>query len=61
MYYVKRFATRLCSLQVVLGKDQTPEDGEKTAESIMSKLGIEKTDLITGAYIDLLNKTHLPQ
>lgn len=41
-------------LEVQLREDQTIEDGERIAEDIMGKLGINKEDLITGAYMDLL-------
>lgn len=34
----------------------TVADGEKIAESVMDTLGIEKADLVDGAYIDLLKK-----
>lgn len=47
----------IISLQVCLNKNQTPEEGEKTAEIIMELLKIEKSDLVTGAYIDLLQKS----
>ena len=35
-------------------EDQTAEEGEQIARDLMSKLGVEEADLITGAYIDLL-------
>lgn len=38
----------------MLRDDQTSEDGEKIAADLMEKLGVEKTDLIAGAYRDLL-------
>lgn len=37
-----------------LKPEQTLEDGESIANDIMNKLGIEKEDLICGAYADLL-------
>ncbi|CAH1159766.1 unnamed protein product [Phaedon cochleariae] len=43
-------------LEVVLNDNQTPEDGEQIAFNLMTKLGVEKEDLISGAYADLLNK-----
>ncbi|CAH0560428.1 unnamed protein product [Brassicogethes aeneus] len=43
-------------LEVVLSPEQTPEEGEKIAHVLMGKLGIDKSDLISGAYTDLLNK-----
>lgn len=42
-------------LQVVLRDDQTSEDGERIASDLMEKLGVDKADLIAGAYTDLLN------
>jgi len=41
-------------LEVVLEHGQTDADGQKTAEDLMSALGVEKADLIEGAYMDLL-------
>ncbi len=41
-------------LEVVLSKGQTPEYGEAIANDLMMKLGIQDDDLISGAYIDLL-------
>ena len=41
-------------LEFVMQKEQTDIDGMKTLEELMSKLGIEKKDLISCAYIDLL-------
>ena len=46
--------TQLAPLQVVMKEDQTAEEGEQIARDLMSKLGVEEADLITGAYIDLL-------
>lgn len=43
-------------LQVVLSKDQTVSEGQVIAESLMSDLGVEKEDLISGAYVDFLLK-----
>ena len=43
-------------LEVCLEDDQTLEDGQKIAEDLMTKLGIDKSKLISGAYMDLLNK-----
>lgn len=37
-------------------KDQTCEEGEAIAQDLMTKLGIQKTDLITSAYIDMLQR-----
>lgn len=43
-------------LQVGLKDEETPEDGVKIAHSLMEKLGVDKKDLIAGAYRDLLAK-----
>ena len=43
-------------LEVVLDKGESVERGEKVAREIMMKLGIEETDLVRGAYIDLLER-----
>jgi len=40
-------------LEVVLSNGQTSEYGEAIANDLMNKLGIQKEDLISGAYIDL--------
>lgn len=45
------------SFQIVLNKDQAPEDGRKIAESVMDLLQIGRADLIDCAYLDLLNRT----
>ena len=41
-------------LEVVLGPEQADAEGQAIAEELMSKLGIEKTDLLEGAYMDLM-------
>ncbi|MBE0635453.1 class IV adenylate cyclase [Candidatus Bipolaricaulota bacterium] len=43
-------------LEVVLTKGQTTQYGAAIAEELMAKLGIEEEDLISGAYIDLLEQ-----
>jgi predicted adenylyl cyclase CyaB len=43
-------------LEVVLEEGQSDAEGQKTAEDLMSALGVEGGDLIDGAYIDLLEK-----
>jgi len=43
-------------LEVVLDQKEPVERGEKGAREIMTKLGIEETDLVRGAYIDLLER-----
>ncbi|XP_078091835.1 uncharacterized protein LOC144508009 [Mustelus asterias] len=41
-------------LEVVLGEDQSLEEGEAIAQSLMEELGVKKEDLMTGAYMDLI-------
>lgn len=41
-------------LEVVLNPGQTDAEGQAIAEDLMSKLGVEKSDLLKGAYIDLI-------
>jgi len=43
-------------LEVVLSAGQTPGDGQRKAEEIMDQLQIRKSDLIEGAYADLLRE-----
>jgi predicted adenylyl cyclase CyaB len=43
-------------LEVVLRDDQSDNDGQAIANDLMKKLGVEPTDLIEGAYMDLLEK-----
>ena len=43
-------------LEVVLSKGKTAEYGAEIAEELMAQLGIRTEDLISGAYIDLLEK-----
>ncbi|HVN16607.1 MAG TPA: class IV adenylate cyclase [Anaerolineales bacterium] len=43
-------------LEVVLHDGQSDAEGQAIAEDLMSKLGIEKNDLLDGAYMDLLEK-----
>lgn len=43
-------------LEVVLDKGQTTQYGAAIAEDLMAKLGIRDEDLISGAYIDLLEQ-----
>lgn len=43
--------------QVVLADDDTPEQGMDIAHGIMQQLGIDEADLLTGAYMDMLEKT----
>ena len=43
-------------LEVVMEEGQSDADGQRIAEGLMSALGVEGTDLIDGAYMDLLEK-----
>ena len=43
-------------LEVVLAEQQSERSGEETALKLMAQLGIEKTDLVEGAYADLLRE-----
>ncbi len=41
-------------LEVVLREGQSDADGQAVAEELMASLGVEKNELIEGAYMDLL-------
>ncbi len=41
-------------LEVVMQEGQTDAEGQAIAEGLMQKLGVEKSDLLEGAYMDLL-------
>ncbi|MEJ2144810.1 MAG: class IV adenylate cyclase, partial [Acidobacteriota bacterium] len=41
-------------LEVVLSGSQTVAEGEAVAQSLMRELGIPESDLIQGAYVDLI-------
>ncbi|KAJ8245469.1 hypothetical protein GJAV_G00271080 [Gymnothorax javanicus] len=41
-------------LEVVMKEGQTAEEGEAIAHGLMEDLGVQKEDLIVGAYMDLL-------
>lgn len=43
-------------LEVVLEEGQDDAEGQRIAEELMSALGVERGDLIDGAYMDLLEK-----
>ncbi len=45
---------KFIELEVVLKSDQTSKDGETIANKLMDKFGIQNTDLIDVAYIDLI-------
>jgi predicted adenylyl cyclase CyaB len=44
-------------LEVVLRKGQTDAEGQAVAEELMARLGVQKEDLLEGAYMDLLEKS----
>jgi len=44
-------------LEVVLRPGQGAAEGTATARGLMKKLGIKSADLVSGAYLDLLEKT----
>ena len=46
-------------LEVVLQDGQSVEHGQRIADDLMSKLGIDQTKLITCAYMDLLDAQKL--
>jgi len=41
-------------LEVVMGEGQSDAEGQAIAEALMASLGVNKTDLLEGAYLDLL-------
>lgn len=43
-------------LEVVLGEGQGNAEGQAIAEGLMASLGVERGDLLEGAYMDLLEK-----
>lgn len=47
--------------EVVLKEGQSNAEGEEIAERLMTSLGVERSDLIEGAYIDLLENSINPQ
>lgn len=42
-------------LEVVLHEGENPETGQLEVLELMNRLGIRKSDLVSGAYVDLLN------
>jgi len=44
-------------LEVVMREEQGDAEGQAVAEGLMASLGVERGDLIDGAYMDLLEKT----
>ena len=45
---------KFMELEVVLHPDQSDEDGEMIARELMRKLGVNNSDLLEGAYMDLM-------
>ena len=43
-------------LEVVLNDNESPKDGVEEAEAILYKLGVKDTQLVNGAYVDLLGE-----
>ena len=41
-------------LEVIMGEGQSDSEGQAIAEDLMSRLGVERGDLLEGAYMDLL-------
>ncbi|MEO5887932.1 MAG: class IV adenylate cyclase [Anaerolineales bacterium] len=41
-------------LEVVMQAGQSEAEGQSIAESLMARLGVERSDLLEGAYLDLL-------
>ena len=44
-------------LEVVLREGQSETEGQAIAEELMERLGVEKSDLLEGAYMDLLESS----
>jgi len=44
-------------LEVVMQEEQSDAEGQKIAEDLMASLGIERSDLLEGAYMDMLDRT----
>jgi predicted adenylyl cyclase CyaB len=43
-------------LEVMLDPDETPSDGQRVAAGLMQRLGVDPSDLIGEAYVDLLQR-----
>lgn len=43
-------------LEVVLREGQSDAEGQAIAEDLMTRLGVERSDLLEGAYMDLLER-----
>ena len=46
-------------LEVVMQEGQGDAEGEKIADKLMTNLGVERSDLIEGAYMDMIEKNYL--
>jgi predicted adenylyl cyclase CyaB len=44
-------------LEVVMREGQTEAEGQAIAQDLMASLGVERGDLLEGAYMDLLEST----
>lgn len=44
-------------LEVVMQDGQSDAEGQALADALMASLGVEKTDLIEGAYMDMLERS----
>jgi len=44
-------------LEVVMRDGQSDAEGQEIAEGLMTSLGVERSDLIDGAYMDMLEKS----
>jgi len=44
-------------LEVVMRDGQSDAEGQEMAEGLMTSLGVERSDLIDGAYMDMLEKS----
>ena len=44
-------------LEVVMQEEQSDAEGQKIAEDLMASLGVERSDLLEGAYMDMLDRT----
>jgi len=42
-------------LEVVLGAGESTKEGEEIARALMDELDIDPSDLVRGAYVDLIN------
>ncbi|HEY9527849.1 MAG TPA: class IV adenylate cyclase [Anaerolineales bacterium] len=47
-------------LEVVMQEGQSDAEGQAIAESLMTSLGVERSDLLEGAYMDLLESSQEP-